>query len=102
MVEWGEDAYDEMPKAEQLSDLLHAESRKLPTRVGSVDDDDWVEDVLSIERVETGELWFEGNLGPVAVARVVSDLARPGWMVNITLVRLDGRWRVAEVGNVYI
>jgi len=103
VVEWGEDAYDEMPKAEQLSDLLYTESRKLlPTALGSVDDDDWVEDMLSIERVADGELWFEGGLGPVAVAEAVSDLARPGWMVTITLVRLDGRWRVAEVGNVYI
>lgn len=102
VVEWGEEAYDEMPKAEQLSDLLYAESRKLvPTVLGSVDDEDWVEDMLLIERVEDGELWFEGGLGPVAVAKAVSDLARPGWMITITLTRLDGRWRVAEVGNVY-
>ncbi|MGH9187398.1 MAG: hypothetical protein ACRD0U_16545 [Acidimicrobiales bacterium] len=29
------------------------------------------------------------------------DLARPGWAVTITLVRVAGEWHIVEVGNVY-
>lgn len=102
VVEWGQETYDELPKAERLSDLLYAETRKLsPARIRSVPEEDWVEDQLMIETVEDGELWFEGRLGPVAVPGAASELAREGWMATITLVRIDGRWHIAEVGNVY-
>lgn len=102
MVERGADASDELPKAERLADLLYRESRKLSSaQIRSVTDDDWIEDQLLIERVESGELWFEGDIGPVIVPGQVSDLARSGWMVTISLARIGGEWRIAEVGNVY-
>jgi hypothetical protein len=37
----------------------------------------------------------------VAVPEKACTLAEVGWGVNISLVRLDGAWRVVEVGNVY-
>lgn len=102
MVERGADAGDELPKAEKLSELLYAESRKLsPQTVRSIADEDWIADQLLIDRVEPGILWFEGGIGPVKVPRQASDLAREAWWVTISLARIDGEWRIAEVGNVY-
>jgi hypothetical protein len=54
-----------------------------------------------IDRVEPGALYFAGGIGPVAVPEKACTLAEVGWGVNISLARLDGTWRVVEVGNVY-
>ena len=50
-----------------------------------VPDEHWVEDVLTIERVEPGALWFEDGIGPVRVSKEASELAQLGWIVNIVL-----------------
>ena len=66
-----------------------------------VPDEHWVEDVLTIERVEPGALWFEEGIGPVRVSKEASELAQPGWSVNIVLAQLRGEWRIVELGFVY-
>lgn len=102
VVERGSEAGDSLPKAEKLAELLYRESmRTRPRYPASLPEEDWVEDLLLIDRVEPGALWFEGGIGPVRVPKSASDLARPGWMVTITLARIGGEWRIAEVGNVY-
>lgn len=102
MLDRGAEATDELPKAEKLGDFLYQETRKVPPfDPDSIPDDDWVEDQLWIEKVEPGALWFEGGIGPVKLPKAATDLARPGWAVTIVLAKLDGAWRVVEVGNVY-
>lgn len=100
-VERGSDAARDLPKAEKLSRLLFEQARKSAIDVHTLEDDDYVEDYLMIERVVPGELWFEGEIGPVRVASAISDIAQPGWSVNIVLGRAGGAWHVLEVGNVY-
>lgn len=66
-----------------------------------VDDEDWVEGHLRIADVGPGKIWFENGVGPIAMPRKVSDLARPGWSVFVTAARIDKRRRLPEVGAVH-
>ena len=100
-VERGADAGCDLPKAEKLSRLLFEQAQRSTIHPGALDDDDYVEDYLMIERVDPGALWFEGEIGPVKVPKAASDPARPGWSVNIVLGRAGDTWQVLEVGNVY-
>jgi hypothetical protein len=102
MVERGAEAGDELPKVEKLAEALYHLTRDVPAfDADSIPDEDWIEDQLWIERVEPGALWFDGGVGPVKVPRRASDLARAGWAVTITLAKVQGEWRILEVGNVY-
>jgi hypothetical protein len=67
----------------------------------AIPEEDWVEEHLEITDVEPGRIWFERGVGPIEVPRQASDLARPGWSVLITAARIEGRWRLLEVGFVY-
>lgn len=67
-----------------------------------VAEEDWVEDYLEIIDVEPGKIWFDGGVGPIAVPRKASDLARPGWSAFVTAARigpsrhlLEGRRRLS-------
>lgn len=51
--------------------------------------------------MQPGRIWFEGDVGPIAVPRKASDLARPGQAIFITAARTKGRWHLFEVGFVY-
>lgn len=100
-VERGADAARDLPKAGRLADLLYDDAEATTIDVASVDDDEYLDDYLVIERVEPGRLWFEGDIGPVAVPKTASKLAQPGWTVNVVLARSRGVWHLVEVGNVY-
>lgn len=100
-VERGADAARDLPKAERLSRLLYEQARKSTIDARALDEEHYVEDYLTIERVDPGTLWFEGDIGPVKVPKAASDIAKPGWSVNIVLGRPGDTWRVLEVGNVY-
>jgi hypothetical protein len=95
------DAARDLPRAEKLFRLLYEHARRSTVDAGDLEDDDYIEDFLMIDRVEPGELWFEGDLGPVKVPRAASALAQPGWTLSITLARSRGRWQLLEVGTVY-
>ena len=100
-VDRGAAAARDLPNAEKLSGLLYEQARKSRIDVQALDDDDYVEDYLMIDRVEPGALWFEGEIGPVKVPKAASDIAQPGWSINIVLGRTNKTWHVVEVGNVY-
>lgn len=101
-VERGTDAARDLPRAERLAALLYDQSRHTPAfDPEDHGEADFVEDYLMIDRVEPGALYFAGGIGPVVVPEKACALAEVGWEVNISLVRLDGTWRVIEVGNVY-
>lgn len=95
------DAGRDLPAASKLGDLLADLAAKSPDiDIESLANGDYVEDSLEITRVEAGKLWFEG-VGPVAVPRAASELARPGWSVWVVLARHRDRWWLLEHGFVY-
>ena len=78
-----QDASRDLPVADRLGGLLHDVAARAPEiDVDALNDHDWVEDHLAISDVEPGRIWFEGGIGPIAVPRQASDLARPGWSVS--------------------
>ncbi|WP_298338471.1 hypothetical protein [Ferrimicrobium sp.] len=92
----------DLPRAERLAELLYRQCGNAPTfNLNDRDSDDLIEDLLTIERVEPGALYFAGGIGPLAVSEQASALAKVGWDVYLTLVRVDGTWWAIEVGNVY-
>jgi hypothetical protein len=92
----------DLPIADRLGMLLHDVTDQAPTiDPDEVADEDWVEDYLEITEVEPGKIWFEGGVGPIAVPRSTSDLARPGWSAFVTAARIGPRWHLVEVGVVY-
>lgn len=94
----------DLPRAEKLAGLLYDLAERSDVDAQTLADEDYVEDFLTISRVEPGNLWFAGDageLGPLAVGREISRLAEPGWSINIVMGRAGGRWQVMEVGNVY-
>ena len=97
-----QDASRDLPVADRLGGLLHDVAEGAPAiDVDALDDQDWVEDHLAISDVEPGRIWFEGGIGPIAVPRQASDLARPGWSVSVTAARTQDSWHLLEVGCVY-
>jgi hypothetical protein len=93
-------AADEVPRAKRLANLLQPLASEAPRERPS-SDDEVVEDFFRIERVEPGVLWLEHEVGPIAVPEAASDIAEPGWWVNVVAIRLGGTWYLGEVGNVY-
>lgn len=96
------DAGRELPRADELGHqlFLQAQRTRLPVHPDDIPDEDWIEDHLPITRVEDGRLWF-GDIGAVQVPTAASDLAEVGWHVTVVLARLDGAWRLVQVGAVY-
>jgi hypothetical protein len=101
-VERGGEAARELPRADRLGSLLHEVMEKTPPfDPEDIPKENWIEDFLTIERVEPGQLWFEHGIGPVRVPKNASDLAEVGWGINIVLAKLRGEWRIVELGFVY-
>jgi len=96
------DAGKQLPRADELGHQLFLETQRtqLPGHPNEIPDEDWIEDHLPITRVEAGRLWF-GDVGPVEVPTDASDVAEVGWDVTVVLARLDGVWRLVQVGTVY-
>jgi hypothetical protein len=96
------DGARDLPSAERLGTLLYDITSRTPNiDPDQVADEDWVEDHLEITNVKPGEIWFEGDVGPITVPRKASDLAQPGWSAFVTAAKLSGRWQLIEVGPVY-
>ena len=100
--EQARDAARDLPTANRLGMMLHDHAANSPdVDPEQVAEQDWVEDYLAITNVEPGKIWFEGGVGPIAVPRKASDLARPGWSMHITAARLNDAWHLLEIGFVY-
>lgn len=100
-VELAARAARDLPRADRLADLLYKQSSQLPDfDPAELPESDWLEGCLVIEAVEPDALFFDGGIGPVATCDEAARLAEPGWVVNVVLARLEGSWRVIEVGNV--
>jgi len=96
--EHAREAARDLPMADRLGMLLHDVTSLAPAiEPDDVDDEDWVEDYLQIIEVSPCTIWFEIGVGPIAVPRKASDIARPGWSVFVTAARLAKRWHLLEV-----
>lgn len=99
------EASNELPRAEKLSSLLYElTKRDVPGQI--LQDVDIEDDIVTISRIEPGNLWFDhldgARIGPVSVPPEASKLAAVGWEVSAThFVKARTGWHLVEVGNVY-
>lgn len=93
-------AADEVARAKKLEELLRPLTSMAPLTRRS-EPDEIVEDHQRIVRIEPGRLWFDDDIGPLAVAPEASDIAEVGWWVNVAMERHAGDWYLTELGGVY-
>lgn len=92
----------DLVRATRLAEILFDAVDSAPrVNVDRLEDADYIEDELTISRVEPRQVWFDENVGPVQVPKAASDLARTGWTVSVALGRVRGQWRIVQVGGVY-
>jgi len=102
--ERGADAARDLPRAEELTQILWDCSQAQPP--GAILEE-WDDDLAEIQRVERGSIWFRDfrsgeEIGPVEVPERASELARPGWTISALLLGRTRRgWRILELANVY-
>jgi hypothetical protein len=97
-----------LPKAAHAARLLSRAAESVFVDFDEVPEDDYLDfDHYPIKRLEPGKLWFSAHpggsskvVGPVAVPKAATDLLAEGWGVGCTLVRVRGKWCVAEVASV--
>jgi hypothetical protein len=66
------------------------------------------EPIYVVSRVKSGKLWFiyvaedrrYDELGPVNVPRGVSDILKPGWLVDCAFGKFDGKWQITAVRRI--
>ena len=79
--------------------ILHSErSRKF------VEDLRQGEPLYMVSRSRAGKLWFiyyagkeYDDFGPVSVPLGVSDIVKPGWLLDCDFVKCNGRWQISAV-----
>jgi hypothetical protein len=101
-AERGGAAVRNLPKAEELADLL----RGLAEEQGRGDEEREIEDHFTVIRIEPGRLWLEGMLdgravGPINVPREVTRRCQVGWSISGVVGRAGKTWRIVEAWNVY-
>lgn len=102
--ERGAEAGRDLPRAEELAEILWETSERQPPEAIL---EEWEDDLATIGRVERGSIWFRDfrsgeEVGPVEVPVRASELARAGWTISALLLGRTRRgWRILEMGNVY-
>ena len=97
------DLKDDLPKLEELSDLLYENGRKNSIYTY----DEYKESNYLINRIEEGKLWLEDYMepeevvGPVYVTEEISSKAQENWSVYLVLGRAENNWYIIESGMVY-
>lgn len=100
-VERGGEASRDLPAASRLTDALTDLCARAPAiDPNAVADEDWIEDSMTITRIEPGRVWL-GDIGPLTLPKRATAGAQPGWEVWIAAARIDGRWHLLENGFVY-
>lgn len=95
-------AAHDLPASDRLTRLLGELCSGTPfAPLSERVEDEVVEDMLTITRVEPGRLWFDDGIGPLEVPHEASDLAKPGWSLFAALASVKGHWRLLEHGVVY-
>ncbi len=100
-VKQGRKAARDLPKADELSNLLYDFACVDPSRKYL----DRIEDHFEFTRVEPGKIWVESiggkKAGPFAVPEDISDMCTVGWTFSGTIGSLGGKWKILEAWNVY-
>jgi hypothetical protein len=91
----------ELPASNRLTLLLGDLTEFDPFSVPEPPTGEVIEDLLTIERVEPGLLWFARGVGALAVPPEASALAKPGWALWAAVERTGDRLRLLEHGIVY-
>lgn len=94
-------AAHDLPASDQLTRLLGDFSNPNPFAISEAAGGEVIQDLLTIERVESGALWFEGGIGPVDIPPEASELAKRGWKLFAELERSGDQWRLRDHGIVY-
>lgn len=81
-----------------------AHSERARKRIEDIRD---AEPLYIVSRVKSKRLWFiywaenqYDEFGPVSVPLGASEVIKPGWLVECTFGKYDGRWQIRSVGNV--
>lgn len=71
-----------------------------------LDDDEYLNDQFTIKKIEPGKVAFEGLLEGdedivLSLPKAVTGKAKTGWSVTMELARINKKWRILSIGNVY-
>ena len=108
-ADMGAQAARDLPNAERASMILYESAGALPVNVPELEDKDYLDfNHHTITKIEPGKLWIDAltsagrtELGPIVVPKKATELLEPGWDISCALGRIQGKWRIIEVGNVY-
>jgi hypothetical protein len=94
---------DELPKVEELPDLIFEYIQDSPLEQ---DFAETVEGYFKVTKIKPGELWLEDTLegkeiGPVFVSTAISSMCKVGWVICLELSKTSKGWRMLESRNVY-
>ncbi|MGQ9722691.1 MAG: hypothetical protein ACUVXA_15380 [Candidatus Jordarchaeum sp.] len=94
---------DELPKVEELSDLIFDYIENSPPER---DFTETVEGYFRVTRIEPGELGLEDimegrEIGPVLVSNLISSMCKVGWVICLELGKTSKGWLMLGSGNVY-
>nr|MDO8080320.1 hypothetical protein [Candidatus Freyarchaeota archaeon] len=94
---------DELPKVEELSDLIFEYIQDSPLEE---DFTETVEGYFTVTEIKLGELWLEDTMdgkeiGPVFVSTAISSMCKVGWVICLELGKTSKGWQMLESGNVY-
>ena len=100
-VEQGAVAALDLPNAEKLAALLYeiTSGRYAP-------EDDDIEDQFGVARVEPGTIWLEifdsdRQIIAISLPEAATKLCQTGWTISGAVRRIDEKWELVEVWNVY-
>ena len=94
---------DELPKVEELSDLIYDYVQNNPPE----DFTESVEGYFHVTKIEPSKLWLEDymeggeTIGPVSVSTDISSMCKLGWVIYLELGKTSKGWQILESGNVY-
>ncbi|MCH9035148.1 MAG: hypothetical protein IID42_11720 [Planctomycetes bacterium] len=104
----GDDAGDDLVACDEFTTALleYVEAHPVDDEVADLDADDYYDDQLTIKKVETGRIVFEGLLDGdedivIAFPKSVTSKAKAGWSVTMEIARINGKWGILGIGNVY-
>ena len=108
-IEEGADAARDLPRAERAAEILYRAAEGSGIDPDKLDDEDYMEfDHYTISRIEPAKLWIviyekgkRGTLGPVHVPKSATSLLKESWDIGCALGKVNGKWRIVEMGNVY-
>lgn len=108
-MERASEATTDLPNAEIAGDFLFRLADRSDTNPDNLAAEDYLDfDHYMIAKIEPGKLWFEvfdkdgkQTIGPVSVQKTVTRLVKEGWDISCALGRVNGTWRIIEMGSVY-